>query len=127
MADDARVPRDLTALARASTCRIATTGRVTGREHVATVWFALVGRTLYAPSRHGLDGDWLRNVVASPDVEVRRRRRTWAGVGHVVVEPDELARAVDALVTTYARYREITDAWRSHPPVVVGIALADPA
>lgn len=115
---------DVGALANATTCRIVTRGRATGREHVVTVWFALVGTTVYAASRSGHTGDRLRNAVATSRVMVGLRGRRWPGTAHVVTEPAEVERALDALTIEYARHRAVVDAWRADPPVLVGIELA---
>ena len=59
----------------ATTLRIVTRGRTSGREHAATVWFALVGASAYVAARHGPRSDWLRNALADPAVTVRAGRR----------------------------------------------------
>lgn len=114
----------LGALTNAATCQIVTRGRRTGRDHVVSVWFALAGTTVYAASRGGHEGDWLRNAVATPQVAVAHRRRRWTGTAHVVNEPAEAERALDALADKYAQHRTVVDAWRADPPVLVGIDLA---
>ena len=115
----------LEALATATTCRITTVGRRTGEPHVVTVWFALDGSTLYAPSRHGLEGDWLRNVEATPAVEVGagRGRATVAGRGRVAVAREDVDRGVAALVAKYRRSGTFVAGWVDDPPTMVAIEL----
>jgi deazaflavin-dependent oxidoreductase (nitroreductase family) len=56
-------------------CYLTTSGRVSGRPHTIEIWFALADRTLYLLSG-GRDGsDWVRNLLADPEVTVRIGRR----------------------------------------------------
>lgn len=109
-------------LADATTCRLATYGRRTGREHLVTVWFALVGTRVYVASRHGLEGDWLQNALAG-EVYVRHRQRAWPGTARLVIDPDETGRVVERFASKYARHQAVVNVWRADPPVFVRIDL----
>ena len=61
--------------AAAPFCYLTTTGRVSGRPHTIEIWFALQGRTLYLLSGGGDRSDWVRNLLARPEVTVRIGRR----------------------------------------------------
>jgi deazaflavin-dependent oxidoreductase (nitroreductase family) len=112
-------------------CYLTTVGRVTGRPHTIEIWFARHGRTLYLLSGGGDRSDWVRNLLARPEVGVRIGRRDapeLAGRARVVAagsEEDELARR---LVT--AKYQpgyggDLSGWRRSALPVAVELATAD--
>jgi deazaflavin-dependent oxidoreductase (nitroreductase family) len=56
-------------------CYLTTTGRVSGRPHTIEIWFALRDRTLYLLSGGRDRSDWVRNLLADPEVTVRIGRR----------------------------------------------------
>jgi deazaflavin-dependent oxidoreductase (nitroreductase family) len=56
-------------------CYLATTGRVSGRPHTIEIWFALHDHTVYLLSGGGDRSDWVRNLLAHPEVTVRLGRR----------------------------------------------------
>jgi len=106
----------------AQTCRIATRGRVTGAEHVVQVWFVVVGTRFHAASRHGLDGDWLKNALHHGELEVRVRRDSWTGPASLV-PPEQVAAVLDAYAEKYHQHPAIIAAWRESPPVFVQVEL----
>jgi deazaflavin-dependent oxidoreductase (nitroreductase family) len=61
--------------AAAPFCYLTTTGRVSGRPHTIEIWFALRDRTLYLLSGGRDRSDWVRNLLAHPEVTVRIGRR----------------------------------------------------
>ena len=68
-------------------CYLTTTGRVSGAPHRIEIWFALQGETVYLLSGGVERSDWVRNLMASPEVVLElgdRRRATRARV----IEPD---------------------------------------
>ena len=108
-------------------CYLTTTGRVSGRPHTIEIWFALHDRTLYLLSGGGDRSDWVRNLLAWPQVSVRIGRRdalALPGQARVVApgsDEDDLARR---LVT--AKYQpgyggDLSDWRRSSLPVAVDL------
>ena len=68
-------------------CYLITTGRVSGAPHRIEIWFALQGETVYLLSGGVERSDWVRNLMASPEVVLElgdRRRATRARA----IEPD---------------------------------------
>ena len=68
-------------------CYLITTGRVSGAPHRIEIWFVLQGETVYLLSGGVERSDWVRNLMASPEVVLElgdRRRATRARV----IEPD---------------------------------------
>ncbi|WP_197522734.1 pyridoxamine 5'-phosphate oxidase family protein [Occultella aeris] len=90
-----------TGLAHAATCRLATTGRRTGRPHVVSVWFVLEGDTLFVLAR-GVGTDWVRNVQAQPAVEICYRQARLAGRARLVADEQESHRAQAAWFAKYS-------------------------
>lgn len=103
-------------------CYLTTTGRVTGAPHRIEIWFALSGGTIYVLSGGREESDWVRNLLASPTVEVELGGRTRISTARLV-EPgtpeDALARSL--LVDKYQPgYGEDLTAWgRSALPVAI--------
>jgi deazaflavin-dependent oxidoreductase (nitroreductase family) len=83
-------------------CYLTTTGRVSGAPHRIEIWFALREGTAYLLSGGRDRSDWVRNIVASPEVvlEIGSRRIT---TNARLIEPgtDEDAIARRLLVKKY--------------------------
>ncbi|MBB3662892.1 hypothetical protein FB384_001796 [Prauserella sediminis] len=104
---------------KVKTIRIVTRGRVTGRVHPVTTWFAGAGGAVYVAARHGLRSDWLRNAVAASAVELRRGHLSWTAEAALVHDAEEVDHALDAFAGKYAEHRAIISAWRADPPTFV--------
>ena len=50
---------------------LTTTGRLTGRPHEIEIWFATDGTTVWLLSGGGERSDWVQNLLARPDANVR--------------------------------------------------------
>jgi deazaflavin-dependent oxidoreductase (nitroreductase family) len=112
---------DVSALADLDYCYLTTTGRRTGKPHRIEIWFALGRESAYLLSGGGDRSDWVRNVIASPEVvlQIGDERRTTTA--RVVVDPDEDATARRLLLEKYRpRYRGDLDEWgRSSLPIAI--------
>lgn len=102
-----------------NTIRIVTRGRVTGKAHTVSTWFVCMEDVVYVAARRGLRSDWLRNSLAAPVVELRRRRQLWEVVAGLVHDDEETTRVIDAFAEKYARHPAIISAWRADPPTFV--------
>jgi deazaflavin-dependent oxidoreductase (nitroreductase family) len=108
-------------------CYLTTAGRVSGRPHTIEIWFALHGRTLYVLSGGGDRSDWVRNLLAWPEVTVRIGRRDaaeLAGRARVVEagsEEDELARRLVAAKYQPTYGGDLSGWRRSALPVAVDL------
>ena len=49
-------------------CYLTTTGRRSGEPHRIEIWFALADGTVYLLSGGGERSDWVKNLMASPEV-----------------------------------------------------------
>jgi deazaflavin-dependent oxidoreductase (nitroreductase family) len=52
-------------------CYLTTLGRRSGRPHTVEIWFGASGKTLYVLSGGRERADWVRNLRALPEAEVR--------------------------------------------------------
>lgn len=63
-------------LAAEQHCYLTTTGRSSGEPREIEIWFALAGSTAYMLSGGRDRSNWVRNLIADPDVEVRIDRKS---------------------------------------------------
>jgi deazaflavin-dependent oxidoreductase (nitroreductase family) len=102
-------------------CYLTTTGRRSGEPHRIEIWFALAEGTVYLMSGGGERSDWVKNLVASPEVvlEIGDQERT--GEARVVSDPSEDAQARRIVVEKYRpRYRGDLDDWgRTSLPIAI--------
>jgi len=112
-------------------CYLTTTGRVSGRPHTVEIWFALHDRTLYLLSGGGDRSDWVRNLLAWPQVSVRIGRRdalTLPGRARVVTpgsDEDDLARRLVSDKYQPGYGSDLSDWRRSSLPVAVDLEPQD--
>ena len=114
------IPDDL---ADRSECQVTTTGRRTGDPHTITIWFAHHGGTVYLLSGGGHRSDWVRNLVADPQVTVAFPRSRFPGRARLVDDADEDRVARDLVHDKYvARYRGDLTRWREESlPVAIDV------
>jgi deazaflavin-dependent oxidoreductase (nitroreductase family) len=114
------------ALGEQDYCYLTTTGRVTGRPHTIEIWFGLEGDTLYMLSGGGRSSDWVKNLLRSPEVEVRIADQTRSGRARVVEEQGEDGRARRLLFEKYReRYSGDLTRWRTTAlPVAVELGVS---
>jgi deazaflavin-dependent oxidoreductase (nitroreductase family) len=116
---------ELQPLASEQFCYLTTIGRVTGRPHTIEIWFGIIGRTLYMLSGNGprRRADWVRNLMKAPAVNVRIGDHEFAGIGRVVEELEEDARARRLLLEKYepSYSGDLSDWGRSALPVAVDL------
>jgi deazaflavin-dependent oxidoreductase (nitroreductase family) len=104
-------------------CYLTTTGRVTSRSHRIEIWFAIDDRTLYMLSGGRGRSDWVRNLKATPEVNVEIGTGVFAGRARVVENSAEGERARQLVHDKYARgYGGDLENWRrSSLPVAVDL------
>jgi deazaflavin-dependent oxidoreductase (nitroreductase family) len=75
-------------------CYLTTKGRRTGNPHTVEIWFGLEGETLYILAGNGERADFVRNLRAEPEVQVRIDGQTYDASGRVVTDAaeDQMAR-----------------------------------
>ena len=87
-------------------CYLTTVGRRTGRPHEIEIWFGLEGDTFYLLSGGGRRSDWVLNLEAEPQVQVRVGDESFSAVARIVTEETEDALARRLLATKYQGWKE---------------------
>jgi deazaflavin-dependent oxidoreductase (nitroreductase family) len=102
-------------------CYLTTTGRASGRTHRIEIWFALHEATVYLLSGGRDRSDWVRNLIATPEVQLEiggETRSTTARVVEPDTEEDALARGL--LVEKYRSSADDLASWgRTSLPVAI--------
>jgi deazaflavin-dependent oxidoreductase (nitroreductase family) len=71
---------------------VATTGRRTGRRRLTPVGNGLEGDVFWLVAEHGLGCDYVKNLVAHPQIEVKVGRHWRRGTATIVPDDDAAAR-----------------------------------
>jgi deazaflavin-dependent oxidoreductase (nitroreductase family) len=103
----------LTRVARALRCRLTHVGRKTGQRHAVTIWF-LVDEDLVYLVTADRRRQWVRNVLARRDVQLRIGSETFHGGAEPVTEVEEIARVTELLKRKYWLARP--DLWLKGAP-----------
>ena len=74
---------------------LTTKGRKTGKEHSVWLRAVLYNEKIYF-SRHKLDGDWIKNAIANPDVKVEFDDSSFFGRA-LLVSDEDLAKKISEL------------------------------
>ncbi len=67
-----------------------TTGRVTGRPHTTFLQYELWNGGYFVGSARGPKSDWFRNLVANPEVRVRRKGEWHPAIARPITAPDRV-------------------------------------
>ncbi|MGD2027991.1 MAG: nitroreductase/quinone reductase family protein [Anaerolineales bacterium] len=70
---------------------LTTTGRKTGLARVTPLQYEVIDGVYHIGAVFGLEADWVRNIQANPQVEVRVKNRCFKGTAEVVSEPEAVA------------------------------------
>jgi deazaflavin-dependent oxidoreductase (nitroreductase family) len=70
---------------------LTTIGRKTGRRRTVPLTYEEIGATFIVGSARGAAGDWMRNIAANPNVEVRIGRRRFSGSAVIVTDVSTIA------------------------------------
>jgi deazaflavin-dependent oxidoreductase (nitroreductase family) len=76
-----------TALDDVNEITITVTGRVTGREISAPVWFVAEDGELYLLPVHGSDSDWYKNLLKTPRMQLAADRATITATATPITDP----------------------------------------
>ena len=70
---------------------LTTTGRKSGLKRVTPLQYEEIDGKYYMGAARGLKADWVRNIQANPNVEVRVKSRHFIGSAEVVIDPTRIA------------------------------------
>ena len=70
---------------------LTTTGRRSGLKRVTPLQYEEIEGKYYLGAARGLKADWVRNIQANSNVEVRVKTRHFAGIAEVVTDPIQIA------------------------------------
>ena len=115
----------LTELLREDYCYLTTTGRTSGLQREIEIWFGINGNTLYLLSGGGDQSQWVKNLLANPNVTVRIAKHTFNGVARIVSEEKQETMARHLLAGKYQGWKEgkpLSDWGRT--ALVIGIDLS---
>ncbi|MBK8619891.1 MAG: nitroreductase family deazaflavin-dependent oxidoreductase [Anaerolineales bacterium] len=70
---------------------LTTTGRRSGMKRVTPLQYEMIGADYYLGSARGLKSDWVRNIQAHPQVDVRVGAKHFQGTAEVVSDPSKFA------------------------------------
>ena len=105
-------------------CYLTTIGRRSGQSHEIEIWFAAREDTLYLLSGGGGGSDWVKNLIATPDVRVRIRAHTYEGRARLVEDSNEESWVRSAVLAKYqpGYSGDLTDWGRKALPVAIDLA-----
>lgn len=87
-------------------CYLTTTGRKSGNPHEIEIWFGINNASLYLLSGGGEKSDWVKNLLANPNVTVRIAKHSFNGVARIVSEDKESRMARHMLAGKYQEWHE---------------------
>lgn len=82
---------------------LTTTGRKSGRERVTPLQYEEIDGLYYLGAARGLKADWLRNIQANPQVEIRVGARHFRGCAEVVTDPAKFADFMEVRLARHPR------------------------
>jgi deazaflavin-dependent oxidoreductase (nitroreductase family) len=69
---------------------LTTTGRKSGKARVTPLQYVEKDGVIYVRSAHGVKSDWVRNLLANSQVEVRIKSRRFQAQAEVVTDPEQI-------------------------------------
>ena len=79
---------------------VTTTGRKTGLQRQIEIWFVEYEGEIYILAEHGLRAQWVKNIMANPQVYVRIGESEWTGTARAL-DPEKDMEA-------YVKVRELS-------------------
>ena len=115
----------LSQLSKEDYCYLTTTGRKSGLPREIEIWFGINGNSLYLLSGGGDQSQWVKNLLANPNVTVRIAKHSFNGVARIVSEEKQETMARHLLAGKYQGWKEgkpLSDWGRT--ALVIGIDLS---
>ena len=122
---NANLEKLLSQLSKEDYCYLTTTGRKSGLPREIEIWFGINGNSIYLLSGGEDKSQWVKNLLANPNVTVRIAKHNFNGVARIVSEEKEETTARHMLAGKYQGWKEgkpLSDWGRT--ALVVGIELS---
>lgn len=82
---------------------LTTTGRKSGKERVTPLQYEEIGGLYYLGAARGLKADWIRNIQANPQVDIRVGSKHFRGCAEVVNDPAKFADFMEVRLERHPR------------------------
>jgi deazaflavin-dependent oxidoreductase (nitroreductase family) len=82
---------------------LTTTGRKSGKKRVTPLQYEEIHGLYYLGAARGLKADWIRNIQACPEVEIRVGARHFLGFAEVVTDPAQFADFMEVRLERHPR------------------------
>lgn len=82
---------------------LATTGRRSGQKRVTPLQYEEIDGLYYLGAARGLRADWVRNIQANPQVEIRVGAKHFRGCAEVVNDPSKFADFMEVRLERHPR------------------------
>ena len=82
---------------------LTTTGRKSGLKRVTPLQYEMIGADYYLGAARGVKADWVRNIQANPQVEIRVGTKHFQGVAEVVTDSSRFADFIEVRLERHPR------------------------
>ena len=82
---------------------LTTTGRKSGLKRVTPLQYEQIGNDYYLGAARGLKADWVRNIQADPQVEIRVGAKRFTGQAEIVTDPSRFADFMEVRLDRHPR------------------------
>jgi deazaflavin-dependent oxidoreductase (nitroreductase family) len=82
---------------------LTTTGRRSGLKRVTPLQYERIGNEYYVGAARGLHADWVRNIQACPQIEVRVGSNKFSGTAEVVTDSSRFADFMEVRLERHPR------------------------
>ncbi len=82
---------------------LTTTGRSSGMKRVTPLQYEMIGADYYLGSARGMCSDWVRNIQANPQVELRVGVKHFYGTAEVISDPSRFADFMEVRLQRHPR------------------------
>lgn len=82
---------------------LTTTGRKSGKKRVTPLQYEEIDGSYYLGAARGVKADWLRNLQANPQVEIRVGTKRFQGCAEVITDPVRFADFMEVRLARHPR------------------------
>ena len=82
---------------------LTTRGRKTGKARVTPLQFEEINGVIHIGSAMGLKADWVRNVLANPDVNVQIGKRYFSARMQIITDPEKVVDFIEFRITRHPK------------------------